>query len=78
MNKGLNYKNLGRYLRRVKDLCERLEIRFFVVLDIFLAPGFGQSQYGSGSRRAKSMRIHAASDLDPQHWYGIPEQYVTF
>jgi hypothetical protein len=29
------------------------------------------SQYGSGSRTAKLMRIHVEWDSDPQHWFPV-------
>jgi hypothetical protein len=33
------------------------------------------SQYGSGSRTAKSVRTHA--DSDPQYWYHMYRTYLT-
>jgi hypothetical protein len=40
-----------------------------LILVNFLAPDSdSHSQYGPGSRKAKSMRIHAGPDPDPKHW----------
>jgi hypothetical protein len=47
------------YLRRYKSLFERLKVRFickFVSISMLLDPD-PHSQYGSGSRTAKSLRI---------------------
>ncbi len=50
----------------------------FLNFGIFLAPGSGSaSQYGSGTSRAKSMRIHEISDSDPQHGLN-PKIFVNF